>query len=73
MRFRIDVIKAISRGIAGGKQVTKVASHLHGQTGGFTSGLMVSKIQDWLISSRNRVYHLYNEISFIYRKTAKQT
>ena len=33
---------------------------------------MVSKIQDWLISSRNRLYHVYNEISFIYRKTSKQ-
>ena len=27
-------------------------------------GQMVRKIQDWLISSRNRVYYLYKSVSF---------
>ena len=37
-----------------------VVYHLHGQTGRSTVG----KIQDWLISSRNRVYHLYKSVQF---------
>ena len=37
-----------------------VVYHLHGQTGRFS----VSKIQDWLISSWNRVFHVYKSVSF---------
>ena len=51
--------------------MTKVVSHLHGQPSGFTSGLMASKIQDWLISSRNRFYHVYNKISFIKKRPSR--
>ena len=37
-----------------------VVYHLHGQNGRFS----VSKIQDWLISSWNRVFHVYKSVSF---------
>ena len=35
-----------------------------GKPVGSRFGQIVSKIQDWSISSRNRVYHLYKTVSF---------
>ena len=32
---------------------------------------MVSKSQDWLISSRNHLYHVYNEISFTEKRPSR--
>ena len=35
------------------------------------SGQMVCKIQHWLISSQNRVYHLYKSVPFTKKRTQK--
>ena len=43
---------------------TNVVYHLHGQTGRSTVWANMRKIQDWLISARNRIYHLYKSVPF---------
>ena len=35
-----------------------------GKPVGLRFGQMVRKIQDWLISSQNRIYHLYKSVPF---------
>ena len=46
--------------------------HLHGQTSLYTVCVNGTKIQDWLISSPNRVGHLYKSVPFTEKTTYRE-
>ena len=50
----------------------QVVYHLHGQTSLSTVWVNGTKIQDWLISSPNRVGHLYKSVPFTEKTTYRE-